>query len=365
MQQRTKRVLTEKMSKRLDFQEIEQEILRWKGFVSVFHSAPPESNLTPRKAIWKKNKLTLWHYPPKQKKYKTPIVLVYSIVNQPFILDLAPGASVIEGFVQEGYDVYLIDFGIPGYEDKDFTMNDYITKYIQKGVQRALSHSEAKEITLIGYCLGGTLAAMYTGIAKEPIKNLILTVAPFDFSAYPIFDQWFKALKNERFDIEHLVDSIGLIPAPLVEAGVRLLTSPIYYSPYLSLLNRAYDEAYMKRWQRFNNWTKSHIPFPGATLKQLLNDFVKENKLLNGTLQIEGENLDLRNIHSNLLVIASKYDRLVPEAMVQPIMDLVSSSDKTYHVLEAGHAGISLKGGLPPYFKEWIHIRSDTIDNTK
>lgn len=269
-----------------DQDDLKLEKERWKGFFNVFHALPPESDLTPRQAIWKKNKATLWYFPSKQKKYKIPLFLIYSMVNLPFILDLAPGSSTIESFVNEGFDVYLIDFGIPGYEDKDYTINDYITRYIQKGVQKALNHAKAKELTLIGYCLGGTLAAMYTAIAEEPIKNLVLTVAPIDFSSFPIFDKWLKAAKNGQLNFDRFLETIGLIPAPFIEAGVRSITSPIYFSPYLSLLNKAYDKEYVEHWHRFNHWTRSHIPFPGAALKQLMNDMVKENKLIHGEIQI-------------------------------------------------------------------------------
>jgi polyhydroxyalkanoate synthase len=350
------------MSKRKqgkDYLNLEKE--RWKGFFNVFHSLPPESDLTPRQAVWKKNKATLWYYPAKQRKYKIPLFLIYSMVNQPFILDLAPGSSTIESFVTEGFDVYLIDFGIPGYEDKDLTINDYITQYIQKGVQRALKHSKAKEVTLIGYCLGGTLAAMYTAIAEEPIKNLILTVAPIDFSSFPIFDKWSIAAKKGHLDFDSLLETIGLVPAPFIEAGVRIITSPIYYSHYLSLLNRSYDKEYVEHWQRFNNWTKSHIPFPGAALKQVMDDMVKGNKLIHGSIQINGKRADLHNIYANLLVVSSKQDKLVPEELVYPVMDLVSSEDKTYISLEGGHIGISLKDGVPEYLKNWLYERSEPI----
>lgn len=342
-----------------DYLKLEKE--RWNGFFSAILSVPPESGLTPKKAIWKKNKATLWYYPAKQKKYHIPIFLIYSLVNQPFILDLGPGSSTIEAFGNEGFDVYLIDFGVPGYEDKDLTLTDYITGYIQKGVQRALRHSMAKEVTIIGYCLGGTLAAMYTAIAEEPVKNLILTVAPMDFSTFPIFDKWLLAIQNRHVDFDRLLDAIGLVPASFIEAGVRVLTSPLYFSHYLSLLNRSYDEDYVDHWRRFNHWTKNHIPFPGASLKQFINDMLKGNKLIQGGIHINGKSVHLRNIHANMLVVSSKYDRLVPDDLVYPVMDFVSSEDKTYISLEGGHTGISLKDGVPTYLRNWLHERSEPI----
>jgi polyhydroxyalkanoate synthase len=338
--------------------EREKEEKRWKGFFSIWNSPDPDVGGTPRFPVWKKNKATLWHYPAVQKRYRVPLLLVYSLVNKSFILDLEPGSSMIGAFINSGFDVYLLDCGIPGYEDKDMTVDDYIVDYIQKGVQRALRHSGADEITVIGYCLGGTLTAMYAAMADEPIKNLILSVAPIDFSAAPVLDKWLKALREEKVNFDRIIDVYGLIPAQFIEAGMRLVTSPVYFSPYLSLLNRAYDDEYVEKWRRFNKWTRGHIPFAGATLKQLNNDIVKENKLVNGGLVIRGKSADLVNIESNLLVVSTSNDRLVPKELSLPVMDLVSSKDKTFRLAEGGHATFTTKNGLPDYLADWLPERS-------
>lgn len=338
-----------------------KELERWQGFLSVWSTDEPKFGQTERVSIWKKNKATLWYYPAVKKKYNTPIYLVYSLINQPFILDLYPGSSLIEAFVHEGYEVYLIDFGIPGYEDKDLTLDYYIIDYIQKGALKVLAHSEATEMTVMGFCLGGTIAAMYASIAKEPIKNLILNVAPVDFSSGNIFDQWVQVVKDEDLDFDAFIDAVGLIPARFIEAGVRLITSPVYFSPYLSLLNKADNERYVERWRVFNKWTRGHIPLPGGVLKQLFTELGKKNGLVNGTLTVKNEKVDLPNINSNLLVIASEFDRLVPKETTYKIIDLVSSTDKKYHVLQGGHANLTKNGKLPDYLRDWLPKRSNPI----
>ncbi|WP_264804644.1 alpha/beta fold hydrolase [Cytobacillus sp. NCCP-133] len=322
----------------------------------------PEIGVTPRKAVWKKNKAVLWHYAPAQRKYKVPVFLIYSLVNQAFILDLGPKNSLIEALTNSGYDVYLLDFGIPGYEDKDLTMDDYIVHYIQKGVRRALFHSSADGITVMGFCLGGTFAAIYAAIAEEPIRNLILSVAPVDFSKVALFDQWAAALRDGDTDPNAILDAWGLIPAPAIKAGMRLVTSPLYFSPYLSLLSRADNEEYIHRWKRFNHWSNGHIPFAGAALKQILHDLGKENKFINGRLGIAGKKADPGNIKANLLAVASSHDRLVPKEQVLPIMDLVSSRDKQFHLLNGGHANLTSDGKVPGYLNEWLSVRSEKIE---
>ncbi|MGM0836305.1 MAG: alpha/beta fold hydrolase [Bacillota bacterium] len=339
-----------------------ENLSKWKKEMQEYNKLPYSDGVTPRQALWKKNKATLWYYPAKEKKYKVPLFLVYSLVNRPFILDLGHGRSSIEAFSQNGYDVYLLDFGFPGLEDRNLSIENYVKEYIQSGVQRAIKHAQAEEITVFGYCLGGTLAAIYCALAKEPIKNLILIVAPIDFQSIPFFDSWIRALREERVSIDEYIEEMGIIPGPKVEAGMRLLTSPVYYSPYLSLLRKAHDPEYVDKWIRFNTWTKGHIPITAKTAQQITNDLVKENKLIRGKFQIDGENVNLAAIRANLLVVVTEGDRLVPKEQSLPILEAVSSADKSCEILQGGHTGTTVKNGkLPDFLARWLPDRSSPL----
>ncbi|OIK14849.1 alpha/beta fold hydrolase [Bacillus sp. MUM 13] len=333
-----------------------------KHFLELWKEPLPDMGLTTRMAIWKKNKATLWYYMPKEKKYKVPIFLIYSLVNEPILLDLAPGYSLIEAFVNQGFEVYLMDFGIPGYEDSDLGLDQYITDYIAKGVRRALKHSNAKEITVMGFCLGGTLAAIYASVAEEPIKNLILSAAPINFGKVQIFDQWMEALLEDSAGFEDIVDVFKILPANSIQAGMRIITSPIYFAHYFSLLEKADVKEYTEQWRRFNHWATSYVPMTGAAVKQILNELVKKNKLIEGGLLISGQQAELENISANILVIANENDRLVPDDMILPVMEKLTTHDKKYLLLKSGHSSFTRGGKLPGYLREWLPRRSEAIE---
>ncbi|PLT29377.1 alpha/beta fold hydrolase [Peribacillus deserti] len=345
----------EKENKNLDINSFEG---RWALALKAMNGPLPEMGVTKRKAVWKKNKAVLWYYPPAEKKYRVPVFIIYSLINKPIILDLSPENSMIGSFVNEGFEVYLLDFGEPGYEDGGISISDYVSDYIQKGVRKALRHSSAKEITLYGTCLGGTLAAMYAAIAKEPVKNLILSTTPIDFSDPPGFDQWTEAIREGEVDVDEWLDAMQIVPGFLVNKGLDFVTFPIHFSHYLTLLSRVEDPNYVDKWRRIDHWTKDHIPLTGASIKQMTNDFVKKNKLVKGSIKIKNKKASLKNIKANLLVIAAENDSLVPEKMVKPIMELVSSRDKTYRLLAGGHTSFS-PGTFPPFLAEWLPERSD------
>lgn len=337
------------------------ETTRWSSLFRAFTDGASIAASTPRQALWKRNKATLWYYPAQVKKYHTPLYLVYSLVNQPTILDLMPNTSLIGALTKAGYEVYLIDFGIPRYEDRDMTIDDYVLKYIQPGARHALKHSNSDSITVIGFCLGGTLAAIYAAMTKEPIENLILFVTPVDFSYFPKFDLLHQAIKEERIDLSPLIDGLGIIPAAFINYGVRLITSPVYISPYLSLLEKGHNQEYAHKWSLFNKWTKQHIAFPGAALKQIVNDLIIHNKLLTGKFKIGGEPARLQQISANLLVIASTNDELVPLEQALPMITLSGSKDKELIQLPNGHTGIASGAGLHTNLFHWLSSRSHPV----
>ncbi|MFE4239806.1 alpha/beta fold hydrolase [Peribacillus butanolivorans] len=339
--------------------DFEKEMTRWNEFSNAISGPELSEGHTPRHAIWKKNKATLWHYPTVEKKYDVPVFIVYSLINRPTILDFAPGTSVIGGLVNSGYDVYLLDWGIAGYEDKDITLGDYVVDYIKKGVGRALRHAGADEVSVVGYCLGGTLTAMYAAISDEPIKNLVCAAVPIDYSVPAMPEKWAEGLKEGAFNIDRFIDVYGLIPPVYIEAMFRSITSPIYYSPYVTLLTRANDKRFVEKWRRMNQWTKGHVPLTGEAFRQISNDLMKENKLVRGEFTIRGNKVDLGKIKSNLLVVISKNDNLIPQEQSLPLMDLVSSEDKTHQLVEAGHASLALTGKLSGILDSWLCDRSN------
>ncbi|KHF39995.1 hydroxyalkanoic acid synthase [Halalkalibacter okhensis] len=334
---------------------------RWRGIQNVLFEPEPQYGQTNKELIWKKNKSTLWYYPSSNKKYRIPLFLIYSLMNESYILDLAPGLSMIEAFTKEGYDVYLLDFGKPGYEDNDITLDDYILTYIEKGVQRALLHAKSNEISIVGYCLGGTLATIYTALAKEPIRNLILFAPPINFSDSPWMPQWFDQLKNNKINVDDLLGEYGVIPAKIVGWGMRLATSPFTYSSYLSLVQRADHPDSVRKWRLFNRWVNGHIPFSGATLKKLINDIIRDNKLINNELIINQQPVLLSNINANLLLISTSGDQLVPENLSLPLIKKVSSPDKLYKRVKGGHVTLAMTGEIPEFLQEWLSKRSEEI----
>lgn len=330
-----------------------------KRLTEVFIMEPePQVGQTPKEVVWTKNKAKLYRYQPAIKKTnKVPILMIYALINKPYILDLYPGNSLIEHLTNKGHDVYLLDWGVPGYEDRHMKLDDYIIDYIPQAIKKVLRKSEAKEITILGYCIGGTMSAIFTALNPQlPIRNLLLLTSPIDFTDAGLFTKW---LDKRYFQLDKLVDTLGNIPFEMIDFGNKLL-SPISttYGPYVSIVDRVEDENFVLNWKLMQKWLNDGVPFPGEAYRQWIREFYQENKLIKDELVIRGEKVKLSNIKANLLNISATRDNIALPNQVAPLNDKVSSENKTYHSVETGHISVvvgrkAIKE-IHPYIENWI-----------
>ncbi|MBI0580037.1 alpha/beta fold hydrolase [Neobacillus cucumis] len=340
---------------------IEKETKRWNQLYKIMTEPKPDIVPTPRQTVWKKNKATLWYHPAKEKRHAIPVFLVYSLLNKTYILDIGEGSSVVGGLTERGYDVYLLDWGSPGLEDSDITLGHYIIDYLENAIKRALRHSGAKGISLAGYCLGGTMAAILASITELPIKNLSLAAVPIDFSIGIFPDKLLEGLQTGQLSVDRFADAHGTIPSEMMYLIYRMV-SPDIASSKINLVTRAHDEKYVEKWRRMDKWTKDSASFAGAAFKQMFNDLYQDNKLLKGELEIGGRKVDLKNINCPLFVFSCSRDTIILEKQSLPLMDLVSSKDKTYEVYEGGHVSLVLTGVFAEVWDKWLSARSQEIE---
>ncbi|WNF35045.1 class III poly(R)-hydroxyalkanoic acid synthase subunit PhaC [Bacillaceae bacterium IKA-2] len=315
---------------------------RFKRTMAVLTTEPePEVGLTPKEVIWTKNKTKLYRYISEHpKKYKTPILMVYALINKPYILDLTKGNSLVEYLLNQGFDVYMLDWGTPSYEDRNMKLDDYILDYIPRAVNKVIRTSKVKDVSVLGYCMGGTITSIAAALHPDlPIKNLVFMASPFDFSETGLY----ASFLNERyFDVDKVVETLGNIPPEMIDFGNKLLKPLTNFSgPYTSLLERSDNPEFVESWKLLQKWLSDGIPFPGEAYRQWIRDFYQQNKLINDELVIRGRKVDLSTIKANVLNIAGKRDHIAMPQQVEAIMEKISSKDKEYVCIPTGHVSIT------------------------
>jgi polyhydroxyalkanoate synthase subunit PhaC len=334
------------------------------GMKIILDGAKAETGQTPKEVIWTKNKAQLYHYiSPVEKRFPVPILLVYALINRPYVLDLMPGNSLVEYLVGRGFDVYMLDWGTPGDEDKDLTFENYVLDYIPRAIKKVLKTSHAGEFTLFGFCMGGTMCAMYASLFPgKPLKNLILLTAPIDFTTENI--GLYGVFTSEKyFDPDLLAELFGNVPGELVDTGNRLVR-PVtnYVGTYVTMWDRIMHDKSMDTWLAMNKWVNDGVPFPGAAFRQWIREFYQQNKLVKGEIMLRGRRVDLANITCPVLDIAGAKDHICTLPQAQAAMRLITSQDKEFYVLDAGHIGLltgaDAKKNLWPKIESWLETRS-------
>lgn len=323
----------------------------------------PEVGPTPKEVIWTKNKTKLYHYiSDAPKKHKTPLLMVYALINKPYILDLTKGGSLIEYLVNRGFDVYLLDWGTPSIEDKHMKFDDYVLDYIPRAVRKVMRKSNSDDVSILGYCMGGTMTSIFAALHPElPIKNLVFMTSPFDFEDTGLYG----AMLDERyFNIDKVVDTLGVIPPEMIDFGNKMI-KPMsnFYGPFVSLVDRADNDRFIHSFKLLQKWLNDGIPFPGEAYRQWIREFYQQNKLIKGELVIRGRKVNLENITANILNLSGETDIIAQPHQVEALMDVVSSEDKTYMNLPLGHTSITFGSKANkityPTIGDWLEERSN------
>ncbi len=322
---------------------------------------------TPRQQIWALNKTKLYRYipvVPPEKRHRIPLLLVFALMNKPYILDLRPGNSFVEFMVNQGYDVYLLDWGAPGPEDKDMKIDDYVLDYLPRAVRKVKAVSGSEEFSMLGWCIGAILTTIYSALRPDSgLKNLILLTAPLDFTDKKAggFIRW---VSDQDFDPEKLIDAFGNMPGELIDYGAKAL-KPVenYIGSYLTLWDNLDNPRIVESWHAMNTWVTDIIPMAGASYRQLIKELYKENRLITGNLVIRGERVDLSHIRANLLNVIALADHISPPNQSESIMEKVSSKDQLLLKINGGHIGMMAGSTAAkrtwPQINEWLAARSE------
>jgi polyhydroxyalkanoate synthase subunit PhaC len=316
---------------------------------------------TPREIVWTHRNTTLYRYRSRSRVHPVPILLVFALINRPEIFDLRPGNSFVEFLLEEGFDVFLVDWGVPDEEDADMGLAEFVCDELHWAVRETLLATGQDELTLLGWCIGGTLCAMYCALhaGQSAVRNAVLLTTPID----PGSSQYARWVEN--LDAELVADSYGSIPGGSIDWANKLM-KPVtnYVTTYRRLFQNVVEEKPVREsYQAMAKWVADNPPFPGRAFREWITWMYQENRLVDGRLQLHGERVDLHAIDQNLLVVTAGSDHIAPREGTVPLIDLVSSKDVTHLARPGGHiglmAGSKAKHEIWPELAAWLAERSD------
>lgn len=321
---------------------------------------PPEIAPTPSEVIYRENKLRVRHYLPTTKRVvPVPLLIVSSLINKYYILDLMPGKSYVEYLVKQGFSVYMIDWGTPDDDDRTVTLEDHINGYLVNIVVSVLKHAGAKKLSMIGYCMGGTMALMYAALHPRSVKNLVALATPVDFHNDTLLSIWGRP---EYFNVDQFIDTYGNAPAEILYSTFMMLKPTKNITKYADLLQHMDNEDYVKTFHAFDYWVRDVVSVPGETFRKFIKDTYQKNRLVQNRMQLGRRLINLKNVKCSLLNVAAEHDEIVPLKSATVLMDLIGSKDKELLTVKGGHHGLSIGPSalkiVWPKSAEWLKARS-------
>jgi polyhydroxyalkanoate synthase len=307
----------------------------------------PPVGQTPNQVVFAQNKLQLRYYAPARDEGLAPVVLVPSLINKAYILDLEPDRSLVAALSAAGHPTYLVDWGEPAEEDAEQDVGTVVLDLLHRSIDRACRHSRAPQAILLGYCQGGTLSAMYAALRPARVKALVTLTAPVRFQGAGRFATF---VDPAHFDVEKAIDDEGLLPIDVMRVGFKLLDPMGNWSKHLAVEAAARNPAQLARVLARERWLEENVPMAGAFAREFIRHTYQSDDLIEGRWVLRGERVDLGRITCPLLVVACKTDFIAPLDACLPLTEKVSSEHVRAEVLDVGHIGVVVGGSGPKHF---------------
>jgi polyhydroxyalkanoate synthase len=319
------------------------------------HCAP---GCSPKEAVWHSGKLILYRYrPTAPPSGAAPLLIVYALVNRPYMMDLQPDRSLIGALLARGLDVYLIDWGYPDGADRFTTLADYIEGLLAGCVEHILRLHRIEALNMLGVCQGGVFSLCFAALHQPRVRNLITMVTPVDFhTPADLLSKWVRGI-----DVAAWVGSGNVSGDVLNQLFLLLMPFRLGQQKYIDLLMAEPDRARVENFMRVEQWIFDSPDQAGAAFREYVVWFYQENRLLVNRLEIAGRKVDLRGMRRPLLNLIGRKDHLVPRAASSALQGLVGSEDYTALEFDLGHIGMYISARaqkeVPAAIADWLALR--------
>jgi polyhydroxyalkanoate synthase len=316
------------------------------------------SGCSRKEAVWQSGKLTLYRYQPLTRSSgAVPLLIVYALVNRPYMMDLQEDRSLIRGLLASGRDVYLIDWGYPDGADRFTTLADYIDELLADCVSHVLKAHRISALNLLGVCQGGVLSLCYSALYPRQVSNLITMVTPVDFhTPEDLLSKWVRTI-----DVPAFIGGGNVSGEVLNQLFLALMPFRLTQHKYVEMMSQPTDPVQLQNFLRVEQWIFDSPDQAGAAFGEFVTELYQQNRLIGNQLQIAGRRIDLSSLQMPILNLIGKRDHLVPPAASRALGAVVGSRDYTALELDLGHIGMYISARaqreVPTAIVEWLAAR--------
>jgi polyhydroxyalkanoate synthase len=251
-----------------------------------------------------------------------PVLLVYSVINRSYILDLRPGDSFVRFLLDRGHEVYIVEWSRDGEPDPDATFEGYLAA-LHESVLAVSRDSGAPRVALFGHCIGGTLAAIEAALHPESVASLVALTAPFRAPSQGVL----RALVDRAvFPADSLLAAHGRMPAKLVR-WTFLQVKPWYEAlKWKMFVDGIGDAAASERFLAVDRWANDNVDIPKDVFQRFVAEVFQEERLHRGLTEVGGRRVQLSEIRCPVWNLYGKADWIVPPDSAAPLHEAVAAA---------------------------------------
>ena len=267
-----------------------------------------------------------------------PLLLVPSLVNRHYVLDLPPGRGLVSHLVRAGYDPYTVDWGRPGEVERGFDLTDYVAGRLEGALDAVLDATGARP-GVVGYCMGGLLALALAGRRRRDLSCLVLLATPWDFSIGPapaLVGLWKPMLDSA-------LDALGELPTDIVQAMFYALDPMTVVRKFLKFAEMDKTGPEAEAFVALEDWINDGVPLAAPVAREALFGWYGGNAPARRAWRIAGRPVDPAGIDLPCLSSIPSRDRIVPPASSAALAAALPRSDALRVPL--GHIGMAASAG--------------------
>lgn len=324
--------------------------------IGLSRPSAPALAQTPRDELRLEGGASLYRFRGAAHPGRKPLLLVPSMINRWYVLDLRPGASLVEALVGAGFDVWCLDWGTPEAEDRYLDWEAVLAR-LGRAVRRVKRETGADQIGVLGYCMGGTLTTIYVAQHAKEIAALVTLAAPIDFARG---GQLRCMVEPRWFDADAIADAGNVAPDQM-QAGFSALRPTLELGKLMSMPDLAMDPKARDAFLALDEWASDNIPFPAEAYRRYIREMYQANELALGTHRVGGRGVSLGEITCPTLVITASRDTICPPAAATALLDHIAASDKDVLEVPGGHVGAVVGSRaakeMHPALASWLSTR--------
>ena len=291
--------------------------------------------------IWQSGGARMLDYGLSQKGQ--PVLVVPSLINKPYILDLMQEASFLRHLTKSGLRPVLLDWGAHNAPGTPQTIDGYITDILHPAFSNLAAQSDGAP-GLLGYCMGGTLAAGYAALMGQNISKLALIGAPWDFSKLRGIAQTLQThtqtmgIAKTRTSLLAMGQHFGAVPAQVFQQLFAVLSPMQVVQKFSNFANLDAASAQAQKFVAVEDWLADGVSVNAPAAETILLDWYVNNQTALGHWEIMGKPVDPAQITCPTLLITGDKDHIVPTQVASALMQSIPTC--THHPVDMGHVGM-------------------------